>query len=291
MRKSSDSFPLVVVLAISALWFLGKNIFDNLVYAALMRLLTEHFGVQEAQVIAGFSAIAAPLCFAALIVVGLYKYLHLELSRQLKADPAAHAGITVRELQAQHDATTALREHTEELVRQREANSPARKQIDRWMENISIPRPLNIVVGTGGSFERVKATSIRDRERTFYLRVENHDRHKPLTNCKVDITNVTPIPCPDRGMPWTLEQDFSLAAGEHKFIKLAQYEEATEVDLEFRWREKLMVIFSHDPKNWLLLEIKEQTLEIRATSPDSGYCDIKCKLWVDENWRFRIEKL
>jgi hypothetical protein len=92
-------------------------------------------------------------------------------------------------------------------------------------------------------------------------------------------------------MPWTLDQDFSLAAGEHRLVKLAQYEEYVDADLEERWRKKLMVIFSHDPKNWLLLRITEQILEIRATSPDSGYCDVRCKLWVDDNWRLQIEKI
>jgi hypothetical protein len=195
--------------------------------------------------------------------------------------------VKTREIEATENHAEELRRHTAELEAQRQS-----KRMDRFREQfLAPPRPLNIVVGTGGSFERLKATSVRDRERTFYLKVENRDQHKPLRNCKLDITSVTPIPDPDRGMPWTLEQDFSLAAGEHKLVKLARYEEHIDPHLEERWRNKFMVVFSNDPKNWLLLEIKEQILEIRATSPDSGYCDVKCKLWVDENWKFHIERI
>ena len=60
-RRSSDSFPMVLVLVIFALTFLGKVIFDNLVYAWIMGVLEQRLGLQEAEVVAGFSAIAGPL--------------------------------------------------------------------------------------------------------------------------------------------------------------------------------------------------------------------------------------
>jgi|ERR1700733_6160460 len=241
-----------------------------------------YFDSKYAQSIFGFLALAS-LYFSA------YQIWKSEHDKVLVLQETLNP-TKIREIEARENETFELRRRNDAIEEERRANSPVGKQISRIMDSISTPRPLNIVVGHGGSFERVTAKWVHDGERTFYLKVENRDQHRPLANCKLDITNVTPTPDPDRGMPWTLKEGFSLAAGEHTFVKLAQYEEPVEASTS-TWRKVLMVIFSHDPKNWLLLEIKEQILNIRATSPDSGYCDIKCKLWVDENWRFNIEKI
>ncbi len=75
MRQSSDRFPVVLVLAIAALTFLGKLVFDNLFYASLMRWLEKTFGIPEAEVIAQFSSIALPLFLVGSIIFVLHRYL------------------------------------------------------------------------------------------------------------------------------------------------------------------------------------------------------------------------
>lgn len=82
MRKLSESFPIILVVAIFALTFLGNIVFDNLVYAWLMRTLQSRLGVEEAEVISGFSSIAGPLLAAVLVVYGLYWFLRRELEQQ-----------------------------------------------------------------------------------------------------------------------------------------------------------------------------------------------------------------
>jgi hypothetical protein len=167
-----------------------------------------HFDNKYAQLIFGCLAVAS-LYFAA------YRIWKSEHDKVLVLQESL-SPTRIREIEAQESHAAELRRHTDELEAQRTT-----KRMDDFRERfLAPPPPLNIVVGTGSSFERVKATSVRDRERTFYLKVENRDQNKPLRNCKLDIISVTPVPDPDRGMPWTLEKDFSLAAGEHKFVKL-----------------------------------------------------------------------
>jgi len=86
-KPSSESFPLVVVIAILALVYVGKIIFDNLVHAWLMDQLGRHVGISAAEVIAGFFSITLPLLAAIAIVVGFHFYLKRELTRQLTLKP------------------------------------------------------------------------------------------------------------------------------------------------------------------------------------------------------------
>lgn len=82
MQKSSDRVPIGLVVVLFALTFLGKVVFDNLVYAWLMGTLQGRLGIQEAEVVAGFSSLAGPLLGALLVVYGLYLFLRRELEHQ-----------------------------------------------------------------------------------------------------------------------------------------------------------------------------------------------------------------
>ena len=86
-KPSSESFPLVVVITIWALVYVGKNIFDNLLHAWLMDQLGRHVGISAAEVIAGIFSITLPLLAAIAIVVGFHFYLKRELTRQLTLKP------------------------------------------------------------------------------------------------------------------------------------------------------------------------------------------------------------
>jgi hypothetical protein len=62
----------------------------------------------------------------------------------------------IREIEAQESHAAELRRHTEALEEQRRANNPLKQAIDQKFAQQFLPKPLNIVVGNGGSFERVK---------------------------------------------------------------------------------------------------------------------------------------
>ena len=84
IRKTSDSFSIILALAIAALTFFGTTVFDNLAHALVMRELEKYLSVEEAQVIVAFSKIAFSLFGSIIIVSGLYIYLRRELNATLK---------------------------------------------------------------------------------------------------------------------------------------------------------------------------------------------------------------
>jgi hypothetical protein len=155
-------------------------------------------------------------------------------------------------------------------------------------------RRLNLVVGsTDGLVTSLPPRGIHDIQRTYNLRIENLDREKPLTDCKISILNTSPDPPPPRNIPfpWKLRNGFSLSAGEQIYIPLATYGEARD-RAKYDCGEAFMRVHAETDEDWFFLESSKQyILEIRATSPDSAYCDIKCKLWVDGDGRFQIEKI
>lgn len=114
--------------------------------------------------------------------------------------------------------------------------------------------------------------------KTFCLKVENTNSHKPLNECKVTVLKIEP----DTGYqaPWVPHPKFSLAAGEHWFVPLVTYcAPDTIVKLE---------TISGRP----ILDVgREYTASIRATSPDSGFCDINCKIWVKDGNNLNVEKV
>lgn len=104
---------------------------------------------------------------------------------------------------------------------------------------------------------------------TFGVKIENISSHKPISDCKVTVLKVEP----DTGYcaPWVLKPRFSLAAGEHLFIPLATHHKTdTLVKLETTNERPVLGVD------------KEYIASIRATSPDSAFCDIDCKIWVKD---------
>lgn len=82
MRKFTESFPIVMAAAAVALVFLLKAVFDAVLYAPLMRELENRLGRLQAELIAGFAAVAVPVLAAVAVVYGVYRYVHWELKRQ-----------------------------------------------------------------------------------------------------------------------------------------------------------------------------------------------------------------
>jgi hypothetical protein len=165
-RKLPDNFAIISGLAILAVFFLGKTVFDNLFYAAFMHWLSERYGVQEAQVIAGLSLVLAPLAAIILIVIGVTWYLRREvLKLHDPSEDGTEARGNLRLLLAQHNQTAALREHTEELHRQRKSQEEP-KLVD-----------IGVVDQIYRETRSIKTTDGRDtklHESAFYLVVNNN---------------------------------------------------------------------------------------------------------------------
>jgi hypothetical protein len=196
-----------------------------------------------------------------------------------------NSGMTMREYQLRHEENLALREHTEELRRQRESQAMA-KLVDRVM---APPRPLNVEIGKHGAFILRKGYGLSTIKHTYNLKVTNRDQTKPITNCRVAIVDVTPDPL-NKKLPWLLHEPFSLASGDSIFIPLATFGEARNPQQD-KPSDTLIQVHSAQADNWFLIELQEHTIGIRVTSHDSGYFDLTCKLWVDNEGRFQIKKV
>lgn len=153
--------------------------------------------------------------------------------------------------------------------------------------NIKIPKFLSSNAGDGTSI--IKMTVGEDGpyfdtggdppdiRRTFNLKLENIDRSRPVSNYSVKILSVTPAP--DYEGPWLLEEGQSLAAGDHVFISLVTYGECGDSFMTMGTTDK-----------YPLLDIGEKyTVTIRATAPETAYCDFRCRIWVDDKGQLRIE--
>jgi hypothetical protein len=86
MRKRSDNFELALLGLGIALVFLFKTIYEGLFYSWTLRLLQRHLNLSEAEVIAKFSEIALPTIVAKGTIWALYRYIHMNLRRELQAE-------------------------------------------------------------------------------------------------------------------------------------------------------------------------------------------------------------
>ena len=151
----------------------------------------------------------------------------------------------------------------------------------------AVSTPLQIEVGESGRFSNFskEGTNLYKLTRVLNIKVENIDKRCPVTGCKVYITEIEP---PEHTGPWLLKDNFSLAAGDHIFIPLVAYGEAREPDK--RSGDSFMVIRVPEPFPKPSAR-STHVLTLKATSLDSAPCEFRCKLWVDEAGRLRIEQM
>ncbi len=103
------------------------------------------------------------------------------------------------------------------------------------------------------------------------------------TNCKLQILGISP---PEYIGPWILKEGFALAAGDHEFIPLVRYTEPDDYKIS-SYGDTFMEILAN--KNTPLPPVGLQHIvTLRATALESPFCDLACKIWVDETRRLRI---
>ena len=150
---------------------------------------------------------------------------------------------------------------------------------------------FKLSVGETGKFLTAKASTWYDRNKTFNLKVENiASRDHPFTQCKVILMNVSPGL--GRDGPWPLLSDFSLAAGDHRFVPLVQRNEPYKAKKSGAVGDTIIVILTaEDPLQRPLMPIsKPHVLSLRATGFGAHPCDFKCKVWVDDESQMRIDE-
>lgn len=154
------------------------------------------------------------------------------------------------------------------------------------------PQILELSVGTDHEYYDVPKSGLYSYNKRLKLKLENISRSKTIASGKVQILSIEP-PCGYRG-PWLLAEGLTLAAGDHIFLPLASYNELRELDKGMTPEDTFQIesVPSKQHHQPLLgTENQPHVLSLRATATDVPFCDIKVKLWVDENGRFQIEKI
>lgn len=144
---------------------------------------------------------------------------------------------------------------------------------------------LQIAIGEDGPFIEFPKHGLYGITRLLKVEVRNGDTHRALFQCKLQITDIEP-PSGYRG-PWVLKDGFSLAAGDQIFVPIASYGEARNPD-KFNCADTLIILHAGDKELALPME---NFLTLRATALDSPFCEIRCRIWVDEKGKLRISNV
>jgi hypothetical protein len=171
----------------------------------------------------------------------------------------------------------------------------AKKRSDRELKVESspavqsiIPSKLDISVGEDGSFVSKKSDGLYKLKKTFNIELSNIDYVATVSDCKLQITNIDP----EFGAGnWVLKESMTLAAGDKIYVPIARYSEAsTQSNYHDDVIEVCMAETAPLIRVPLLQTNVENVLTIRATGRDTPFCEITCKLYI-ENDRFRIKKV
>jgi hypothetical protein len=153
------------------------------------------------------------------------------------------------------------------------------------------PTRLRLSTGEEKPFCSVQS-KMHGRQRTYYIRIENADDEKHVTDVKLTIRGIEPQN--EYVGPWEIDSGFALAAGDYKFVPLVQYGEAnsTGYSTSAYSRSDTFFVFltkggvGHQPTGPKAIP---QTILIRATGIGTAPCDYACRVWVqDPDGRLRI---
>jgi hypothetical protein len=146
---------------------------------------------------------------------------------------------------------------------------------------------LHLEFGEGGEFETIPKSGLYSITRQLAVCLVNQNATRAVSDCKVRITEI--VPYSGIKLPRTLREGFSLAAGDRAFIALAQYGEAREPS-KFNCADTLIEVLGGDRPIAIAAE-HASIMKIRATAIGAPFCEIRCKVWVDAQGRFRINRV
>jgi len=145
---------------------------------------------------------------------------------------------------------------------------------------------LQIEVGESGPFFKTSGGPWYTK-RTFNVKLSNNHDSKSAEFCRLHIITIEPQK--EYEGPWTFPEIRSLPAGDHVFIPLAEYGEVRRPEQGKGGDSFFSVLVG---KSQPLLPIEQQhEFLLRATAHDMPPSEFRCKLWVDDKGRFRIEKV
>jgi hypothetical protein len=197
----------------------------------------------------------------------------------------------LREIEVQEAHTRAIERQAKALEKQNRENDPFVKMIRAKQERDLLPRVLKLSVGTDHEYYDVPKSGVWGFTRRFKVRLQNVSQHKSITNGKVQILSIEP-PTSYRS-PWLLKDGITIPPGDHTFLPLASYNELRDLDKGMTPEDTFKIeSLPGDHRQPLLgTENQPHVLTLRATASDVPFCDMRCKLWVDDQGRFQIEEI
>jgi hypothetical protein len=200
-----------------------------------------------------------------------------------------HKNYTLAEVRkARKDLFLAIQQDRH-LVSPTSPTVPQTAEIRSALITDPIPRCLRITTGESGLFCQPKARNIHGIERTLKLRIDNIHPAHAVTDIKVAVLGIEPQT--EYSGPWVLETGFALAAGDHRFVPLARYGEASRAPYTTSVYERSETFFEILTEGVRPKPSKEgvHLVTIRATGIGSAPCDHQCKMWVDRpDGRLRV---
>jgi hypothetical protein len=150
---------------------------------------------------------------------------------------------------------------------------------------------LRLSIGEEMPFFKTKS-KMYGIQRTNYIKIENVDDEKHVTDIKLTIHNIEPQN--EYVGPWEIESGFALAAGDYKFVPFVQYGEANSIGYSTSAYSRSDSFFVFLTKGGVGRQPTgpkaiPQTILIRATGIGTAPCDYVCRVWVqDPDGRLRI---
>jgi hypothetical protein len=123
-------------------------------------------------------------------------------------------------------------------------------------------------------------------KRTFNIKLTNNHPRQTAANCKVYVTKIEPQD--EYEGPWPLKEIPSLSSGEFIFIPLARYGEARNPK-SYPCGDTFFTTHLGSPGHPAFDIGRAYVFTLRATATDFPMSEFHCKLWVNEEGRFRIE--
>lgn len=146
---------------------------------------------------------------------------------------------------------------------------------------------LRLEVGEQGEFfETMRGGSLWNFVRVLKVKVSNIDHARAMTGCKLQLLKIEP---PEYEGPWILKDGFALSPGDHDYISFVSYGEPYDIKLSPHGDSFMVVLaVKNAPKPGAECE---HFMTLRATALESPFCELICKVWIDENGRLRVQPI
>jgi hypothetical protein len=157
------------------------------------------------------------------------------------------------------------------------------------------PPPLQIILGAGGNLETKKAKGLYKTTHTFIVAVKNSDSERFLSNCKFYLD----IPDQKDGnqRSYLLIDTFTLNASEVRCVPIVSYDESHAGNRSEKDHICLLIPvggawFAEIGTGWpWQMPVGSYTFTLRATSKETGPCEVVCRIWVDDAGKLHFERV